>query len=721
MDDPTIIQRQRLLNRMPKVGERRVGLLSAPAGYGKSVVLAHWAAAQTSPVAWVNVDQVDNDPTRFASAIYDAIAAAGVDSVVEVSPADDNAGNLDILDGLLADRDLVVGLVIDDLHQIVHPEVLEQVERWVKSPPSQFTLMIASREPAPFPSARMATEGRVDRISPRHLRFRAYETNAVLKRVQQEGQAPEHSLDIHHHTEGWPIAVSYLARIDRPQDVGETTMTLSKYVLEEVLSELPPRIVSFLLTTAHLDQLSPDLCDSVTAHRDSAEILAWLSEYQLFLVGDPPARYHHLFSELLRHRAERDPTIDVPALQKRAARWYHRQSRPEDALKHALLGNDTKTILATAGDVLIRSGLRSEYETCRTWLHALDPDILRRDRRSHDIAMLTAIHLIDEFDRAPWIESRLRFFGETDDVVLDYVRAVECWYQGRASEALQRAERVIEMAPEYAKDHASDLIPAFLDLGQAARLLALLLQGTLDHDDPLFTSLHGLLGPGGPLAKTRLSGIWAFVAYIDGVSDLAANLIEGFERSRTADKQGRGPSSVLGTITKALIASDNNADPHTQRSLAEGLEKELQIWLRVGRYVDVALTRLSLVRTYHRAGDRVAAKHHEDLANTLIRTFEDAPYLKAVRDRLVNRAAPDRSPTAPQDHALEPIDPDVLTEREQVVLQHLDSDLNMAEIARSLFVSRNTIKAHTKSIYRKLKVNSRHQAVRRLRNDQRTI
>jgi LuxR family maltose regulon positive regulatory protein len=718
VDEPVL--RRQILDNLPRVGETRGIFVVAPAGFGKSLLLAQWASDQTATTGWVNINSSDNDPSRFWFAVIEALRSGGIPVPDQMPPGVRQLARL--LTSSLADHSELFGLVLDDVHHIVEHELITQIGEWIASLPTHVTVALGSRRSMPFNTALMESLGEFHRITASQLKFTEEETEHIAASAAEANGIETDPDQLHKLTDGWPLAVAYLSAAGDGISDPDATASLTEFIAREVLRGATDEVVSFILHTAHLEVLHPEVCDFVTGRTDSGKMLDWLAHRQLVMTGEvdgrPWHRFHHLFARLMRNRAQATPEIDIPALHLRAARWYRDRDLMEQALGHALQGNDDDIVAETSGDMLLRTALNAEYENCRRWWHALSPDTLGVNRRSHDIAMYVAIHWSDETTRQPWLESRLKWFGGVDDTILTYAQAVDDCRQGRVASAIDRVNRVIDQVPAYCERHAPDLTMAMLGQAYSTLVVARVLEAEMRHDDPHLESLVGMMRPGGPVATTMIYGCWALLAYVDGDDAAAKGLVETYQRG-LAEIQGlEAMTATLGEIAATLLASDRTGDPQTQLDLARALQAEITESERDGNLIEAALARLALQQILRRAGSHQEAARELRLADALIRAFEDAPLVDRARRLWVEGPGIDGSDDpAPGLSGLPPDPTSTLTHRELTVLNYLDSDLTFDEIGEALFVSTNTIKAHTRSIYRKLGVTSRLQAVRRLRSE----
>ena len=316
------VERERLRAQLDTAAEARLVLVSAPAGFGKSTLLAGWLAEPDVHGAWVTLDARDNDIVRFAR--YLAAATAPLASEREDTAAFD-AGSFDpelalvhILDHLAAAGDRAV-LVLDDYHVIDEPAIHRLVASLVERLPPGARLAIATRADPPLALARLRARGELLEIRAEELRFTASEAAALVTSTGVELTSAEVE-ELTDRTEGWAAAlrlaaVSLRGRPDHAELVrrfGASHRYILDYVVEEVLAGLPRETQDFLLRTSILERLSGSLCNAVTGRADGQALLEELEHLNLLIIPLDDERrwyrYHALFAEILRARLRDAPS-----------------------------------------------------------------------------------------------------------------------------------------------------------------------------------------------------------------------------------------------------------------------------------------------------------------------------------------------------------------------------------------------------------------------------
>ncbi len=337
---------------------RKLTLISAPAGFGKTTLVSEWAAGCRRPVAWLSLDEGDNDPDRFlvyliaaVQTIEAGIGAGLLSALQSPQPPPPEV----ILTALLNEITTISGsfiLVLDDYHTIDSQPVDEALAFLVEHAPPQMHLVMATREDPSLPLARLRARGQLTELRTADLRFTPAEAAEFLNRVMGLNLSSEDIAALDARTEGW-IAGLQLAALSMQgrEDIDRFILSFTgshrfvlDYLVEEVLDQQSEPIRNFLLQTAILDRYCAPLCNAVTEQEDGKEMLDVLERSNLFLIPLDDQRqwyrYHHLFSEVLQaHLLEAQPDRAV-ALHGRASAWYERNGLRSDAIGHALAAKD---------------------------------------------------------------------------------------------------------------------------------------------------------------------------------------------------------------------------------------------------------------------------------------------------------------------------------------------------------------------------------------------
>lgn len=393
-----LVARSRLLERLERGGESRLTLVSAPAGFGKTTLLADWLGgepARPRSVAWLSLDPADNEPVSFWTYVVTALQGAvpGVGSAaleLLVSAPVSIESVLTALLNELAAAPADVWLVLDDYHLVHHHGIRDGMAFLLEHLPAQVHVVLLTRADPDLPLARWRVRGELVEIRAADLLFTFDEAAAYLNGVPGLALDAADVAVLEERTEGWIAALQLAAlslqgREDASgfiaQFAGDDRYVVD-YLVDEVLQHQPDATREFLLQSAVLDRLTGALCDALTGRDDGSDTLVALERSNLFTVALDDRRewyrYHHLFADVLRARALSERPEEVPLLHRRASQWYESHDLTEEAIRHALTGHD----FHRAGHLMelaVPAIRRNRHDaTMYGWLQALPDDTIRR-------------------------------------------------------------------------------------------------------------------------------------------------------------------------------------------------------------------------------------------------------------------------------------------------------------------------------------------------------
>ena len=496
---PKVVLRPRLIERLNEAMHCKLTLISAPAGFGKTTLVSEWLTGCQRPVAWLSLDEADNDPTRFLTyliASLQTVTANIGEKLLSVLLSPQPPPIESILIALLNEITTVPDnfvLVLDDYHVIDSKPVDNVLTFLLEHLPPHLHLVITTREDPPLPLARLRARGQLTELRAADLRFTAAEAAEFLNRVMGLNLSAEDIAALETRTEGWIAglqlaALSMQGRSDAASFIQAFTGShrfVLDYLIEEVLQRQPEGIQSFLLNTAILNRLSGSLCDAVTGRKDGKGMLETLERGNLFIIPLDDQRqwyrYHPLFAEVLQTHLMGAQPDRIATLHLRASEWYEHNGSAPDAVRHALAAKDFEraAILIELAVPEMRRNRQGATVTELGWLKAL-PDELVHFRPVLSVDYAYALFAGGEPDA---VEARLRdaerWLDTTADtagmVVVDKVefrrlpgmiallRAAQALARGDMPEAAKNARRVLDLAPE----------DAHLMLGGAASVLGL--------------------------------------------------------------------------------------------------------------------------------------------------------------------------------------------------------------------------------------------------------
>lgn len=419
---PEVVPRARLTERLNEGLDRRLTLVCAPAGFGKTTLIGEWVAGLPRPAAWLSLDEADNDPARFLAYLVAALRTVAADigegvlgALGSPQPPPTEALLTVLLNEITTVEDDLI-LVLDDYHVIDTGAVDDALAFLIEHLPPRMHLVIATREDPNLPLARLRARGQLLEVRAADLRFTPSEAAEFLKGVMGLSLSEKDVAALESRTEGWIAGLQLAALSMRGREdvagfirafAGDNRYVVD-YLVEEVLQRQRERVRGFLLKTSILERLSGPLCDAVTGQERSSALLEALERGNLFVVPLDDRRrwfrYHHLFADVLRARMMEEQPDSAPTLHRRASEWYERNGSPADAIRHALAAGDfgrAADLVEVAALEMLGSG---QEDTLFGWLEAL-PDEVVRTR-----PVLSAYYAFALFGRGDFeaVEARLR-------------------------------------------------------------------------------------------------------------------------------------------------------------------------------------------------------------------------------------------------------------------------------------------------------------------------
>jgi LuxR family maltose regulon positive regulatory protein len=403
-----LVARPRLIERLHegvRSGHRLI-LISASAGSGKTTLLSEWihkvGPYRDAPlqVAWLSLDEDDNDPARFwvyvvtaLQTVHPQLGRSILPMLQGPQPPPARSILAPVLNEVVTFSEPVV-LVLDDYHLVTEGAIQDGVVFLLDHLPQQLHLVIATRADPPLPIARLRARGQLSELRADDLRFTAEEVAVFLNGVMGLGLRPEDVAALEARTEGWIsglhlAALSMQGREDTHTFVQAFTgghHYILEYLIEEVLSRQPESVQRFLLRTSILDRLCAPLCDAITGKQDGTHMLERLQRDNLFLIPLDDERYwyryHHLFGDLLRKRlGQAIPIEHISELHRRASQWHAENGLLEQAVKHAQAAGDSERIAEIAERAAGDSLLDARLTALLRWVDPLPKDVLRAHPR----------------------------------------------------------------------------------------------------------------------------------------------------------------------------------------------------------------------------------------------------------------------------------------------------------------------------------------------------
>jgi len=715
------VQRPRLLEELARAVSAKLVLVDAPAGFGKTTLVAQWRASaiERRRFAWVSLDSGDDDPGRLwwhvVSALERACPELDAEDLLRALRTQAPQIGDDVIPGLasrLARLRAPVVLVLDDYHVIKERSCHDQMASLLLHLPPAVQLVLITRADPRLPLARLRTTGEMVEIRMPELRFGPLQAAALVHAVSGAGLSAADLADLVEQTEGWPAGL-YLAALSlrgHPapgafvrQFTGNNRFVVD-FLAEEVLTRQPAEIRQFLARTSILGRFCAPLCDAVAGSGNGADVLDVLERENLFVVPLDETRgwyrYHHLFAQVLRSELARAEPGTVPALHQRASAWYLASGWVEEAISHALAAGDipgSVDLIARNWHAYVSVGRAG---TVRAWMRLFtDDQIAAHPLAAHCAAWAAALSGEPEPLRRwlPVIEAS-HLPGQLPDGLVSL----------EASAALLRGVygfeglRVMRESARQAAGLETDPGSPWYALARAAYGFSLYLSGDLEAaqaelEDAARSEWCATLI--GILALSTLSLIAVErgdIPRAEGLADTARGLASRDDLSEAP--QGALAYTATGTV-RAAQGRFHEARAEFEHAVWSRRRKPgMSPWATLEGMLRLAQVLLDL-------GQRAEARELTGEAQDVLAEFpEGVEVLQARLEGLRRQLA---APLRVAGRGSE------LTEREVAVLRLLRGTLSLREISVELYVSPNTVKTHAQAIYRKLGVSTRHDAVAR--------
>ena len=697
----------------------RLVLLAAPPGFGKTTLLAQWREVDGRAFACVSLDRGDNDPVTLWHYIVEAIRHA-VPEWGDAALSALRRPRSDVVDAVVPTvlRDLEaisekLVLVLDDYHEITNRSCHDSLNLFLERMPSNVTLALGTRSDPPIPMGRLRALEELLELRAVDLGFTESESATFLNEILHLGLPAELLDALHERTEGWPVGV-HLAAMSLPQEAdragfvarfGGASRHIVDYLTEVVLDTLTEEQHQFLLETSVLDTMCGPLCDAATGRQSSADVLVELERANLFLIPLDDRRewyrYHELFADVLRNRLLRwDPEL-ARVVHERASEWLGREGYRYEAVRHAVAAGARES-----ATTLVLEDWRPSLEqddavaTVRQLEELPGPPDVAHDPRLA-VARAWALSVLDRReDSLAALESaestrseRPMPCGLPFEAATALIRA--CFPWGDAARMLGAAER------------ASELLDDTFSIGRPVSLLALgwARRVTGEHEaaraaleQAAFLAARSEQWLVAGIAKAMLARITLETDDVEAAVSAAGRALSTLEVHGVADEPGAGIAHVaLG----AALARGGELE-----EAAELLGRGVANLRARGQPLDIADALLVSAPVRRALEGPTPARARLEEVRELLASCPDPGVLSTHLVEVAHTLTPA--------HRRIEGDSD-LTERELEVLRYLAEGLSKREIGKELYLSFNTIHSHTKSIYQKLRVSSREDAIARAR------
>jgi len=717
---PGTIRRPSLIERLARSDDRPIVSVVAPAGYGKTTLLAQWAQFTGQAFAWVSVDEKDNDPKVLLTYVADALDA--VEPISErvfdalASPGSSVPGSVvPRLGSALAAMSSPVVLVLDDVHLLHDSECRAALSVLADHVPGGSRLVLAGRAEPPLRVARLRAEGKILEIGPGDLTLTHEEASALL-RAAGVTLGEDEAAELHRRTEGWPaglyLAALYLREGGTPGQAaaafGGDDRFVSDYLESELLARLSEQQRAFLTRTAVLERMSGPLCEAVLQLPGAGAILAELARSNLLLVPLDRRgqwfRYHHLFRDMLLAELERLEPELISALRRRAADWCLRNGLHEEALEYSFAAGDVDTAARLVEQLWIPAYRQARITTLQRWIGWLDD---RDGIEGRPVVAVQAALLANGTGRAAeaerWADAVDRW--QDQNPARAYDPYTEGWAASlRAKMCRHGVEQMRADADDATRGWAAAnfVSPAIVLLQGVARVLCgdlhggdAFLQDAISMREIAPDTLANALTQRSLVAMTR--GEW------DQAEALATEAAAVLRRAGIEDCY----ATPLVCAVRARIAMHAGDVPPAHRELVSA--QRLRHLLTYAQPYLAVQARIEMTRVYLALSDATGAR-------TLMREIDELLKRRPRLGTLVGEAQALRTQiTRMLGFSAGVPGTSALTAAELRLLPMLPTHMSFAEIGAQLSVSPNTVKTHAVSIYRKLGADTRGQAVAQAR------
>jgi LuxR family maltose regulon positive regulatory protein len=711
-----LLRRDALIDRLVASSDVPVVAVVAPAGYGKSTLLAQWSESDPRHFAWLSIDERDNDPSVLLSYIAFALgggASLGPDVAEALASPGPSVWTVAVprLGAALAAQSPPFVLVLDDVDRLTESDPADMLVALASHLHGGSQFVLAGRTPGRLPIPRIIAGGRGTLIDTSDLQLSDDDAGAVLLAAGVD-LPPDEISSINLSTEGWPAGLYLTALSIRSKaDDGATPIRASPlterlvgdYIRTEILSRLTSDDLGFLLDASALERFSGPLCDSVMERKDSRARLNDLARANLLLIPLDDRqewyRYHHLLRDHLLAELRRRDEPRVHALHARAAAWHGLHADEETALEYAMLAGETDLAARLLPQLAQRAYNSGRVGSLRRWFEALD----QGDVPLHhsDVAVVGAI-LFSLLDDPAQADHWAHYLSDSPPDSPPDAHAMAMLRFGRAF--------ICRNGVEQMRADAEAAVTAFAEDDQW-RPLALLSLGIgelgstrPDRADATLAEAVRTARKAGIAQGTAAAALVyrAVIAMWRGDWDAAAMFAAD---ARTEVDAGRVGEQVPGVLTDAVAArvAMHRGDPESARAHLAHAQRLRPLLTRALPWAAVR-ARLDLAHAHLALADAPGAR-------TLLAEIRDVLARRPQMGALVDEVATIQRQVETMRGDV--IGASTLTTAELRLLPLLTTHLSFREIGSQLFVSHNTVKTQAISIYRKLDASSRSEAIER--------
>jgi LuxR family transcriptional regulator, maltose regulon positive regulatory protein len=699
------------LTRMLAANQAPVTLIVAPAGFGKTTLLAEYQGVSDRPFAWLSLDHADNDPPLFWRYVVAAIRELEPEFAQDLDRSMNSLGGLAFESVVarilneLADVDPPLTIVIDDYHVIHDTTCHTTLGLFIERMPASVRLVLSTRSDPALSLGRLRASGALLDLRAADLAFNVDETTELFANVLEMDLPRESIVTLHGRTEGWPAGL-YLAYLSLrgaqdPADVvahfGGSNRYVADYFGQVILDAQDADHRRFLMETCILERLCGPLCDAVTGRAGSAKVLAELEQTNQFLIPLDDHRdwfrYHNLFADLLKDDLQRTAPDRVAALHRRAGQWWAAEGRPTAAISHLVRAGDFDTAAGIVSANWLAYFRTGRVVTLKRWLDAFPHEYAQSDAR---LCLVRA-----------WI---LGFAAQSEASLQALASARAAGWEGELPDGTGTLEESITLVRGMFPFDVRVMLAAagsayrrtrqrgsFWQLMIATQYAAALIfagrpseaRGPLEHA----LSLNADIELGFFACNARV--LLAEVALAEGDTREAERLVS--ETFEIAQAHGFMDLPWAGAYYMVLgLVSESKGDlEQAENHLVRAVELMRGRWWPL-RMADALISLAHVSKALGRADETRAALEE---ARELLALVGNSGALQARLDALTRRPVRRRRSATRDD----------LTQQESVILALLVEGLTKRQAAEKLYLSYNTVHSHTKSIYRKLGCSSRDE------------
>jgi LuxR family maltose regulon positive regulatory protein len=465
--------------------QRKLTLVSAPAGYGKTTLVVEWIQRLGMPLGWLSLDESDNDPAKFMAYFIEAIHGvqpefgASLKRIIQSPQPPPQEVILTIIINELTALVSPFILALDDYHSISNLLIHRHISFLLEHLPSKIHLVLITREDPLISIARLRAKGLLLEIRQGDLRFNVEEISEFLNRVMQLKLNRSDILALERRTEGWIAGLqlaglSLLGSRDKSNFIHEFTGNnryILDYLIEEVFVQQPEEVRDFLLSTAILDRLSGPVCDAITDRSDSQELLEKLDQINMFIVPLDHSRvwyrYHRLFSELLQHQRRLNmPPHEEILLHKKASQWFEAEGYFSEAIEHTVAAQDWIKATQLINQVSDRMFKQGQIVTLLGWMEKLPKEIILQNP---DLCMVDAWALLlsGRYEQADIVLQHAERLAPAESIFLGQVATAQAYLArslGDNARVITTSQRALSLLPEGDTSQRSNLL---MNLGLA--------------------------------------------------------------------------------------------------------------------------------------------------------------------------------------------------------------------------------------------------------------